>query len=46
MLFAGRSHPALANEVASILDVDLVPMRAVTYANSEIYVRFEESVRG
>jgi ribose-phosphate pyrophosphokinase len=46
MLFAGRSHPALANEVAYILDVDLVPMRAVTYANSEIYVRFEESVRG
>ncbi len=46
MLFAGRSHPALANEVAALLDVDLVPMRAVTYANSEIYVRFEESVRG
>lgn len=46
MLFSGRSHPALASEVAQILNVDLVPMRAVTYANSEIYVRYEESVRG
>ena len=46
MLFSGRSHPALANEVAHLLGVELVPMRAVTYANSEIYVRFEESVRG
>jgi ribose-phosphate pyrophosphokinase len=32
--------------VASILDVDIVPTRAISYANSEIYVRFEESVRG
>ncbi len=46
MLFSGRSHPALANEVADLLGTELVPMRAVTYANSEIYVRFEESVRG
>ncbi len=46
MLFSGRSHPALAHDVATLLKTDLVPMRAVTYANSEIYVRFEESVRG
>jgi ribose-phosphate pyrophosphokinase len=46
MLFSGRSHPALANEVADLLGTQIVPMRAVTYANSEIYVRFEESVRG
>ncbi|MDR0960450.1 MAG: ribose-phosphate diphosphokinase [Propionibacteriaceae bacterium] len=46
MLFAGRSHPALAAEIASLLGVDLVPTRMVTYANSEIYVRYEESVRG
>ncbi|WP_432559279.1 ribose-phosphate diphosphokinase [Granulicoccus sp. GXG6511] len=46
MLFSGRAHPALAEEVAQLLGVELTPTRAVTYANSEIYVRFEESVRG
>ena len=46
MLFSGRAYPELAAEVSEILDVDIVPTRAVTYANSEIYVRFEESVRG
>jgi ribose-phosphate pyrophosphokinase len=28
------------------MNVELVPTRAITYANSEIYVRFDESVRG
>jgi len=46
MLFSGRAHPALAEEVAELLGVELTPTRAVSYANSEIYVRFEESVRG
>jgi ribose-phosphate pyrophosphokinase len=46
MLFSGRAYPELAAEVAEILDVDIVPTRAISYANSEIYVRFEESVRG
>ena len=46
MLFSGRAHPELANEVAELMKVELVPTRAITYANSEIYVRFEESVRG
>jgi ribose-phosphate pyrophosphokinase len=46
MLFSGRAYPELAAEVSEILDVDIVPTRAITYANSEIYVRFEESVRG
>jgi ribose-phosphate pyrophosphokinase len=46
MLFSGRAYPELAAEVSEILDVDLVPTRAISYANSEIYVRFEESVRG
>jgi len=40
MLFSGRAHPELAEEVAALLDVDLVPTRALSYANSEIYVRF------
>ncbi|SMO54941.1 ribose-phosphate diphosphokinase [Propioniciclava tarda] len=46
MLCSGRAFPELAEEIADLLNVDLVPTRQVTYANSEIYVRFEESVRG
>lgn len=46
MLFSGRAYPALADEVAQLMNVDIVPTRSLNYANSEIYVRFEESVRG
>ncbi|MHA6524120.1 ribose-phosphate diphosphokinase [Tessaracoccus sp. G1721] len=46
MLFSGRAFPELAQEVATLMDEPIVPTRALTYANSEIYVRFEESVRG
>lgn len=46
LLASGRAHPELAEEVATLLGVELVPTRTLTYANSEIYVRFEESVRG
>jgi ribose-phosphate pyrophosphokinase len=46
MLFSGRAYPELAQEIADLMQVELVPTRALAYANSEIYVRFEESVRG
>lgn len=46
MVLTGRAHPALAEEVASGLGIALVPTTAYEFANSEIYVRFEESVRG
>ena len=46
MVFSGRAHPALAEEVAALLDTDLVPTTAYNFANSEIYVRYQESVRG
>jgi len=46
MVFSGRAHPALAEEVAEILETSLVPTSAYDFANSEIYVRYEESVRG
>ncbi|NUU20870.1 MAG: ribose-phosphate diphosphokinase [Streptomycetaceae bacterium] len=46
MLFTGRAHPELAKEVASELGATLVPTKAFDFANGEIYVRFEESVRG
>ncbi|MDF1489919.1 ribose-phosphate diphosphokinase [Tessaracoccus caeni] len=46
MLFSGRAYPELAQEVADLLGQQIVPTRALNYANSETYVRFEESVRG
>ncbi|PKQ32172.1 MAG: ribose-phosphate pyrophosphokinase [Actinobacteria bacterium HGW-Actinobacteria-2] len=46
MVCTGRAFPELAEEVATLLGTELVPTRSLTYANSEIYVRFEESVRG
>jgi ribose-phosphate pyrophosphokinase len=46
MLFSGRAYPELAAEIAALMKVEIVPTRALNYANSEIYVRFEESVRG
>ncbi|MCL1837902.1 MAG: ribose-phosphate diphosphokinase [Propionibacteriaceae bacterium] len=46
MVCTGRAHPELAQEIAKLLEVDLIPTRLLSYANSEVYVRFEESVRG
>ncbi|WP_223397350.1 ribose-phosphate diphosphokinase [Nocardioides rotundus] len=46
MVFSGRAHPELAEEVARELETDLVPTTAYEFANSEIYVRYQESVRG
>ncbi len=46
MLLSGRAHPALAEEVARCLGTELIPTTAYEFANSEIYVRFEVSVRG
>lgn len=46
MLFTGRAHPALAAAVAEQLGVEIVPTSAYDFANGEIFVRFEESVRG
>ena len=46
MLFSGRAHPELADQVAKELDVTVTPQSAYSFANGEIFVRFEESVRG
>ncbi len=45
-LFSGRAHPELAEQVAEELGVELVPTTAYDFANGEIFVRFQESVRG
>lgn len=46
MLFSGRAHPSLGAAVAKELGVEVTPTTARDFANGEIYVRFEESVRG
>jgi ribose-phosphate pyrophosphokinase len=46
MIFSGRANPQLAEEVAYQLGTNLVPTSAYDFANSEMYVRYEESVRG
>src|SRR6201990_2516980 len=46
MLFGGRAYPELATEVADCMGIETAPVSAFEFANSEIYVRFEESVRG
>jgi ribose-phosphate pyrophosphokinase len=46
VLASGRAHPELAAEIASLLGTEIVPMTAYDFANGEIFVRFEESVRG
>ena len=46
MLFSGRAYPELALEVGKELEAEPVPTSAYEFANGEIFVRFEESVRG
>jgi ribose-phosphate pyrophosphokinase len=45
-LFTGRGYPELADEIAKELGVSITPTSAYDFANGEIFVRFEESVRG
>ena len=45
-LYSGRTHPALAEEVAAHLGQPLGEPNIVQFANGEIRVRFGESVRG
>jgi ribose-phosphate pyrophosphokinase len=46
MLFAGRSSPQLALDIAGKLNVDLGPVMLKTFSNGEVYCRYEESIRG
>ncbi len=45
-LYSGRTHPALAHEVANHLDTALGDPQLVDFANGEIRPRFRESIRG
>ena len=46
VLVSGRAHPQLAVDIAAELGSELVPTDARTFANGELYARFDESVRG
>ena len=46
MVFAGRSSQDLGQRIATRLGIELGGVTLKTFANGEIYVRFEESVRG
>ena len=46
MIVSGRAFPELAEEVAACLGIKPTPSKLFDFANGEIFVRFEESVRG
>ncbi|MGQ0626382.1 MAG: ribose-phosphate diphosphokinase [Sporichthyaceae bacterium] len=46
LVMGGRAYPELAGEIAVELGIELTPTTAFDFANGEIYVRFQESVRG
>ncbi|WP_019873262.1 ribose-phosphate diphosphokinase [Sporichthya polymorpha] len=46
LVMGGRAYPELTEEIASELGIEPTPTTALDFANGEIYVRFQESVRG
>ena len=46
MVFSGRSNPALSEKIAEKLGINLGGVLLKTFANGEIYARFDESIRG
>ncbi len=45
-LFSGGGNPALAREIAALLDLPLAEMTLFRFADGEVGVRLDESVRG
>ncbi len=46
VIVSGRAHPQLAADIAAALGTNVVHTDARTFANGEIYARYDESVRG
>ena len=46
MVFSGRANPELAAEVAEQLGIEISATDAYEFANGELFVRFQQSVRG
>lgn len=45
-ILTGRAHPDLAQEIADYLHVELSRVKISNFANGEISIRFDESLRG
>jgi ribose-phosphate pyrophosphokinase len=46
MLFSGRANPELAYRIADKLNVTLGGVECKTFADGEVYCRYQESIRG
>ena len=46
LLFSGSAYPEVALVVAKVLDVEVGGVEISKFANTETYIRYEESVRG
>ena len=46
MLFSGRSNPKLGRDIAERIGIQLGDVLLKTFTNGEVYVRYEESIRG
>jgi ribose-phosphate pyrophosphokinase len=46
MVFGGRAHPQLAATIADKLGIAPGPVTLKTFSNGEVYVKFDESIRG
>src|SRR5438093_985898 len=46
MLFAGRSHPELAQRIGEKLGIQVGDVALRSFASGETYCRYEESIRG
>jgi ribose-phosphate pyrophosphokinase len=46
MVFSGRGNPELSAKVADKLSIELGDVKIKTFADGEIYVKYEESIRG
>ena len=45
-MFSGRSNPLLAGKIADILDQELGKISIKTFSDGEIWVKYEENIRG
>ena len=45
-ILSGRANPDLAKKIASYIGVDLVDILITEFADSEIFVKIKEDIRG
>ena len=45
-IYSGRSNPVLANKIAKSLGKDLGEITIKTFADGELWIKFEENIRG